>query len=75
MFGTVFTKVLCIELDNGRVFNYLMFGTVFTKVLCDELDNGRVFNNSCLEQFSPKCYVMNYTMVEYSIYHVWNSFH
>ena len=59
MFGTVFTKVLCNELENGRVFNYFMFGTVFTKVLCNELHNGRVFNNSCLEQFSLKCYVMN----------------
>ena len=36
-----------------------MFGTDFTKVLCKELDNGPVFNNSCLEQFSLKCYVMN----------------
>ena len=54
MFETVFTKVLCKELDNGRVFNYFMFGTVFTKVLCNGLDNGRVFNNSCLEQFSLK---------------------
>ena len=44
MYGTVFTKVLCNELDNGRVFNYFILGTVFTKVLCNELDNGRVFN-------------------------------
>ena len=36
-----------------------MFETVFTKVLGNELDNGWVFNNSCLEQFSLKCYVMN----------------
>ena len=59
MFGTVFTKVLSNELDNGRVFNYFMFGTVFTKMLCNELDNGRVFNNSCLEQISLKCNVMS----------------
>ena len=34
-----------------------MFGTVFTKVLWNEPDNGRVFNNSCLEQFSLKCFI------------------
>ena len=58
MFGTVFTEVLCNELDNVECSNN-SFGTVFTKVLCNELDNGRVFNNSCLEQFSLMCFVMN----------------